>query len=71
MVTVTTKPCMLCQASTIVEITEAEQSALDSGAYIQDALSSRPEAFRELLITGTHGDCWNTMFPEEEEEEED
>jgi hypothetical protein len=65
MATLTTKPCMVCKAATVVEVTTAEFTALNAGELIQFALPDREPAFRELLISGTHGDCWDMAFPDE------
>lgn len=65
--TVTTSPCMLCGNASAVELTVQEAEALASGAYIQDALSSRDAGFRELVISGTHPACWDEMFGSDEE----
>lgn len=64
MAAITTPRCMACGEASIVELTDAEQAALDSGALIQDALPDRTADERELLITGTHGECWDRMFGE-------
>lgn len=37
---------------------------------IQDALPERDADFRELVKTGTHPECWDTMFPEEEDDDD-
>ena len=56
-----TPPCMLCQEPSVVELTRTEFAALNGGGYIQDALPERDAAFRELVKTGTHPNCWETL----------
>lgn len=70
MATVITKPCMLCKGTEEVELTDEEVALLDQGELIQVALVNRDEDFRELILTGTHPECWNSMFPEEDEEDD-
>lgn len=65
---VKTKTCMVCGKSSQVELTEKEYQAYASGAFIQDALPERDADFRELLISGTHPVCWDTLFGDEEED---
>lgn len=69
MVKIVTAPCILCHAATEVEITDVENAGLISGLFIQDALPDRDAAFREMVKSGIHGDCWNLMFPAEAEED--
>lgn len=64
MAVIMTPRCMACGEASIVELTDSEQVALDSGALIQNALPHRTADERELLITGTHGECWDKMFGE-------
>lgn len=62
-----TKPCMLCNKTSEIEVTAVEAAALKSGAYTQDALAERDADFRELVISGTHPACWENMFGDEGE----
>lgn len=68
MITVICKPCMLCNAQAQVVITEAEHIAWKAGGYVQDVFASYTPEFREMLISGTHPECWDNMFPEEDED---
>ncbi len=72
MITITTPACTLCHAQTVLQITQEELNALNSGAYIQDALPTRDAAFREMVKSGIHGECWDSMtLPVDEEEYEE
>jgi hypothetical protein len=62
-----TKPCLLCNKTSEIEVTAVEAAALKSGAFAQDALAGRDAAFRELVISGTHSACWFNMFGYEDE----
>lgn len=37
------------------------------GEYVQDVFPYLFPANRELLISGTHAECWKTLYPPEEE----
>lgn len=60
--------CHLCGETETVEVTDQEFTALQNTRFIQDALPNRDVDFRELLISGTHPECWNAMFPPEDED---
>jgi hypothetical protein len=64
---VTTPACPVCGKTSLVELTEEEQIALDSRRYIQEALPDWTPEERELLITGTHPACWASLMPKEDE----
>jgi len=62
---VTTKPCMVCGKRSEVEITEEQHRQL-AYEHVQVVFPDWTPDQRELLITGTHGDCWDSMFSEDE-----
>lgn len=64
-------PCIVCGQSGEVQLTDREFQAWQDGASIQTAAPRLSEGEAELLITGTHPDCWDKMFEDEEEEQED
>lgn len=68
MITVMTKPCMICYRRSEIKM---PQDAYDrwkiKGLYIQDAWPDGSPEEREMLLTGTHPDCWDKAFPEEDE----
>lgn len=70
-ITFKTKPCLRCGKATVLELTEAEAIGVrrwQQGELIQRALPDMPMEQRELLITGTHPECWKIMFPPEEDD---
>ena len=69
-VTITTPACMVCRKTSEVELTVDEYAAYKHGDYIQVALSSRSDDFRELVKSGTHSECWDTMFADDEDDED-
>jgi hypothetical protein len=38
------------------------------GNFVQDSFKSMTAPFREQVITGTHPECWQSMFGQELEE---
>lgn len=43
----------------------------ENGEYIQDVFPHLTDSQREMLLTGTHPECWEKMFPQDEEEDDD
>jgi hypothetical protein len=72
-VTVKTRNCMVCQkpGELTVKTVEFDAWADGNGPFIQDAMPSLSAGERELLMTGTHDECWAQMFAEEEPEDDD
>lgn len=58
--------CIVCGEFATLEVTEDERLALETTRFIQDALPERTPAERELLISGTHGACWDSLFADED-----
>lgn len=62
--TVTCVPCRVCGSRSVVDGVDAlgyvEWSQM--GKPIQEALPALDADQRELLMTGTHAHCWQTMF---------
>lgn len=63
-----TVPCINCNEVHEIEVKGDELFYLRRGAHIQDALRSNTNEERELLLSGTCGSCWDSLFPEEESE---
>lgn len=59
---VKTKKCQFCGKTGEVEVNEVQWQRYMSGMHIQDAFPGMPAGERELLITGTHSDCWDALF---------
>jgi hypothetical protein len=43
---------------------------LDKKKHVQDAFPYLSAGEREQIMTGTHPECWEKMFPEEDEDEQ-
>ncbi len=61
--------CIRCGQRSYVELDRDRLRCWQAGAHIQTVWPDKTPDERELLITGTHPECWDAMFPEEEEEE--
>ena len=73
--TLQTPQCPYCHKPSIIELTPDEQmryEQLQRGkiTHIQDALPEWSADKRELLITGTHSECWDAIFEDDEEEDD-
>lgn len=67
MLLIDTPRCQLCRKSTTMVVDFDGYRAWQNGVNIQDALPEMNADDRELLMTGTHAECWERMFPEEDE----
>lgn len=67
MPTILTPTCMVCHKPSEVTLTDSELRAYKRGAFIQDIFPSWTPAQRELLISGTHPECWNEIFGDGDE----
>ena len=63
-----TQPCSVCHKKTELVLSDMNVLALKE-QFVQDVYPEQSVGFRELLISGTHDECWDMLFPEEDEEE--
>ena len=70
-VTVETPDCLYCKKSSFIEMTRAEFLDLSTGMPLNQALPDWSLDKREMLITGTHPICWDIMFSEMDEDDEE
>ena len=62
-----TRPCQVCGKPGSVEVTEEEMEAYKkTSGFIQNVLPRLSNEEREMLISGTHPDCFKTLFPPDE-----
>ena len=62
MIQVRTRPCPYCRRSSLVEVDGDRFEAWQNGMKVQDAFPDKSADERELLMTGTHTECWDAMF---------
>jgi hypothetical protein len=61
------RACMECGQVSIVEVNADALKAWKSGQIpIEQAFPNMNADEREVLITGTHSECWTKMFGEED-----
>lgn len=65
-VKVRTHTCHVCGTSSVLKIRRNELDRWKRGDYIQDAFPTMTPADREMLISGTHPACWNSLFSEDD-----
>lgn len=64
---VRTAPCMHCGQTSEIKIPSKAYEAWRRGEHIQNAWPDASPTVREMLISGTHPECWDELFPNEEE----
>jgi hypothetical protein len=69
-ITIQTNACIYCGKSSLVQMTRVDYMWFNSGLMAQEALPKWTADQRELLISGTHPECWAHMFSELDEDDE-
>ena len=69
MVNVVTPPCVLCKKGGEVTMPRAAYFRFTQGAMVQDAWPQGSDDEREQLINGTHPECFDILFGDEEDDE--
>jgi hypothetical protein len=62
-----TQKCMVCKTSTEIDVNLEQYLDYQSGSKVQDAFPDLTDDERELIISGTHPACWDSLFPDDEE----
>ncbi len=62
---VTCRPCSMCGEAEVMNLNEEHVAKWRSGAYAQDAFPYLLPSEREMLISGTHPECWERLFGNE------
>jgi len=63
-VNVQTPPCVMCKQASLVPVVRSDFDRWQGGELIQVAFPEMPVDDRELLINGTHPECWDKMMEE-------
>jgi hypothetical protein len=67
------RKCLHCGQPAFLVVSDEDAAKITewaergSSGHIQDELPFLTPAQRELLISGTHSECWEEMFAEEDE----
>lgn len=64
-VTVTTRACVVCGKNTTMTVNKGQFERWQHNEHIQEAFHDMPVGDREVLISGTHDECFNELFPPE------
>ena len=67
---ITIVKCWKCESSHELDVPTEGWAAWQSGELIQEALSGVSASDRELLISGTCGECFDEMFGDVQEDED-
>ena len=71
-ITIATKPCVHCgKSGTIYPVWLRDYRIYMDGTHVQIAFPDLAPALREQIISGTHPECWDEIFGDEEEDEDD
>lgn len=63
------KACPMCGKRSRIQVSPIRLARWAEGDLVQEVWPTASNDIRELLMTGTHGSCWERMFPPEDEEE--
>lgn len=61
------KPCVVCHEQSRLMISVDGYEAWRAGVHVQDAFPGLSSDIRELLISGTHSQCFNKLFPPDDD----
>jgi hypothetical protein len=56
------KTCIHCKKPARVEVPREQYEAWRSGVLAQNAFPQLSADEREMIISGTHPECWDAMF---------
>jgi hypothetical protein len=62
------KWCRVCSAQTTIEVDADKFRRWQQGELIQQVWPDMAVEDREMLISGTHPECWSWLFGDEDEE---
>jgi len=62
--------CSKCGQEFVLDVTDEQVTQWRTGMLIQRAMPNLTAAERELLISGYCGECFDALFPKEEEPSE-
>lgn len=66
-ITIVRKHCVVCDQVNEVAVRTSQYAAWVAGALVQDVFPAFTPAEREEVMTGTHPECWDELFDDEED----
>lgn len=67
LITIRTPSCPVCVDSSILAVDREKYDRWRAGEHIQHVWPDWTPGQRELLISGTHSDCWVQLFGPDED----
>lgn len=64
-----TEICQVCGQAAVVAVSDEGYEKWKAGAFVQEAFPELSSGARELLISGTHPECWDSLFADDEEDD--
>lgn len=64
---VVVRDCMFCGKESRITVPGQGLWAWEHGTFAQDAFPDLTPAEREMVMTGTHPECWDAMIPDDDE----
>ena len=61
-----TRQCIACNKKSTITVDAVAYANWENGMMIQDAFPEMSSDQRELVMTGTHAECWDIIALEEE-----
>ena len=68
-ITYVTPNCTVCEKSSSIDLDSEDIARWKEGSLIQDVWPDMTPEDREILISGTHPECWTALFTEIETNE--
>ena len=62
-----TTTCRLCRKDNSIVVPSQGLWDWEHGSHVQDAFPSLSSDEREVLVSGMHTDCWDTLFGDDDE----
>ncbi len=62
-----TYQCFMCNKDNVIVVDKVKYNRFLAGAFAQNVWPELSSGDREVLISGTHNECWNEMWPDEDE----
>jgi len=63
----TTKMCIVCKNMGVITLWADDVDRYLNGAMVQDAFPDLMAPAREQIVSGTHPECWNKLFEDDDD----